>query len=234
PKLVTIKKKQERREKSREKRAEAVARLDHEIEKELLDRLRSKAYGDQPLNVNEDVWREILEGDKLEAESDVTTEDEDVSNAEEEQEQEQEWNIMNDGENEELTREFVSDVSEDESDGDMEDFDGFQMASDIGSEGDDESDESEESGEDEEGANNADEKASTGCNGRMRAWLCEHAATLYLLTSQYMPVEGLQGKRKAPPPQPKSRQKKQKRRGARVEIEYEDEAPLSAAANTSW
>ncbi|KAF9086130.1 hypothetical protein BGX27_003271, partial [Mortierella sp. AM989] len=77
PKLVGIKKKVERREARREAKAEAAARLDKAIEKELLDRLKSHAYGDAPLNVHEDVWKEILEGEKgdLEVDSDQTDED---------------------------------------------------------------------------------------------------------------------------------------------------------------
>ncbi|KAF9205221.1 hypothetical protein BGZ49_004325 [Haplosporangium sp. Z 27] len=112
PKLVGIKKKVDRREARREAKAEAAARLDKAIEKELLDRLKSHAYGDAPLNVHEDVWKEILEGEKgeLEVDSDQTDEDDSQSEAEEDEEEDED----------DEEREFVSDQSEDEED--MEDM----------------------------------------------------------------------------------------------------------------
>lgn len=76
----------ERRETNRERKAEAAARIEKSIEKELIDRLKSKAYGDAPLNVNEDIWQKILDEELEDAEEDES--DEDDENAPEDESEE--------------------------------------------------------------------------------------------------------------------------------------------------
>ncbi|TID19170.1 hypothetical protein CANINC_003740 [Pichia inconspicua] len=57
---VGVKHKVKKREEKRERKALAAARIEKAIEKELLDRLKSGAYGDKPLNVDDKIWKKVL------------------------------------------------------------------------------------------------------------------------------------------------------------------------------
>jgi protein MAK16 len=132
-----------RREETRERKAEAAAKVERAIERELIERLRSGAYGDQPLNVSEAIWKKVLKGLERGGEG---TRDEDLDEGieeEEELENEEEY------EDEEGVGEveYVSDLGEDEEDlGDLEDWLGSEEGAETG---DEDEEDSEESSEDE-------------------------------------------------------------------------------------
>jgi protein MAK16 len=128
-----------RREETRERKAEAAAKVERAIERELIERLRSGAYGDQPLNVSESIWKKVLKGLERNGEG---TRDEDLDEGIEEEEPEKEYE-----DEEGLGQvEYVSDLGEDEEDlGDLEDWLGSEEgASDSEEEEDSDSESSEE------------------------------------------------------------------------------------------
>lgn len=169
-----------RREETRERKAEAAAKLERAIERELIERLRSGAYGDQPLNVSENIWKKVLKGLEREGEG---VRDEDLDEGIEEDENEEEFE-EEDGVG---MVEYVSDLGEDEEDmGDLEDW--------LGSDEEEATDEDKE----DESSSESDEEDFTKKLGAKR------------------PRKGAA---------PKSKAKK-----AKMEIEYEEEAPARTLA----
>jgi protein MAK16 len=69
PKLAS---KVRRREQTRERKAEAAAKVERTIERELMERLRSGAYGENPINVEEAIWNKVL--DALERQGELQVE----------------------------------------------------------------------------------------------------------------------------------------------------------------
>lgn len=131
---VGVKHKVKRREQTRERKALALAKIEKAIEKELLDRMKSGAYGDQPLNIDEKVWKRVL--GKMDEE-------------EEEEEEEVEQEIENEEEFDDEVAEYTSDEEEEESD-----YEGLENLEEVerwlGSDSSDDDDEEEDSESDSE------------------------------------------------------------------------------------
>ncbi|KAM0714066.1 hypothetical protein Q7P37_011030 [Cladosporium fusiforme] len=109
-----------RREETRERKAESAAKIERAIERELVERLRSGAYGDKPLNVEEGIWRKVMKS----LEKGEGVRDEDLDEGIEDEEDEAEYEYEKEGEEAEGDVEYVSDM--DESDGEEDDLEDFQ------------------------------------------------------------------------------------------------------------
>ncbi|KAI1173671.1 Mak16-domain-containing protein [Nemania sp. FL0916] len=136
-----------RREETRERKAEAAAKLERAIERELLGRLREGHYGDQPLNVSEQIWKKVLNAMEREGEA---TRDKDLDTGieeEDEEEAEREEEFDMEDEEEDGAVEYLSDFEESEED-DLEDLEDW-LGSDASEEEESGTDESEDDSEDE-------------------------------------------------------------------------------------
>jgi protein MAK16 len=128
------------RETARERKAEAAAKLEKTIERELVERLRQGAYGDQPLNVSEDIWKKVLNAMERDGEG---ARDKDMDEGIE-SEEEEEVEAESDEDDLEKAVEYVSDIGESEDD--LEDLEDWLES------------EAEEEEEDEEDDSSEDEK----------------------------------------------------------------------------
>lgn len=133
-----------RREATRERKAEAAAKVERTIERELIERLRSGAYGDKPINVEESIWKKVLRGLEKSGEGQVEVDPDLEDEEEEEEEGEIEYEEEGVGQ-----IEYVSDLSDESDAGDLEDLEDWIDSG--ASEGESDEDEDEEADDDDDG-----------------------------------------------------------------------------------
>ena len=194
-----------RREEVRERKAEAAAKIERAIERELVERLRSGAYGDRPLNVEEGVWKKVMRGLERSQEG-VRDNDLDEGIEEEGVEYEYEREPGQPEAEVEGGVEYVSDFEEsDEEAEDLEDFDdwfGGESGDERSEEGEGASDE-----EDETPGTSADESAE------------ETGGDAKALKKKLDSINNKRKRSDAPPS--KSRKKPTRGKGPKTNIEYE-------------
>jgi protein MAK16 len=187
-----------RREDTRERKALAAAKVERAIERVLIDRLRSGAYGDRPLNVEPNVWKRVMRG--LEKEGQVER-DQDLDDGIEDEDEDEEIEYEHEMENGVGEVEYVSDI-EGESDDELEDFEDWVGGQSPDEGVDDDEDESgNASGSDEDGDLSEDEETE----------------------ALKKTLANLKRKRPAGPPAKPKKKPAKEAKGPRREIEYEIE-----------
>lgn len=143
-----------RREETRERKAEAAAKVERAIERELIERLRSGAYGDNPLNVEESVWKKVLKG--LERSGEGRRDKDLDEGVEEEEKVEDEVELEEEGVG---AVEYVSEI-EGEDEDDLEDLQSL-LGNDESDQGFDDMDELGEDDDDDEGSEEDDDDSGS-------------------------------------------------------------------------